>query len=270
MRRARKLLPQLLGAAALTAALVAVITAFSGIGYAQSAAAAQYAPKSTAPPTITGHATVGQVLTATTGTWKSDTKLTFTFQWTRCDTKGSNCIDIANQTAQTYTVAQDDAGHALVVEVTAKNASGSTTQRSKPSGVVGSTGPEGAIKLQNGKISVPASGEKLPNRLIIDGFGSSPSRLSSREPFTIRVHVSDTDGNVVRDALVYAIGLPYNWAHGGVEVRTGMDGWANLVIRPTRAFPLRGHALVMFLRARVEGQNLLGGVSTRRLVQVTS
>jgi hypothetical protein len=38
---------------------------------------------------------------------------------------------------------------------------------------------------------------------------------------------------------------------------------------PTRNLPLRrGSALVVFVRARVEGQSLLAGSSTRRLVQV--
>jgi hypothetical protein len=53
-----------------------------------------------------------------------------------------------------------------------------------------------------------------------------------------------------------------------VEVSTDQTGWATLTIVPTRNMPLgRRNALVMFVRARVEGQALLAGSSTRRLVQ---
>ena len=42
-----------------------------------------------------------------------------------------------------------------------------------------------------------------------------------------------------------------------------------MTINPTVNMPLASTALVMFVRARVEGQSLLTGSSTRRLVQVT-
>ena len=41
-------------------------------------------------------------------------------------------------------------------------------------------------------------------------------------------------------------------------------------ITPTAAMPLHhGNALVMFVRARIEGQSLLAGDLSRRLVQVS-
>ena len=81
--------------------------------------------------------------------------------------------------------------------------------------------------------------------------------------------MADTRGFVVRDALVKVTGLPYAWARTGVEVRTDQTGWATMTIVPTRNLPLgRRNALVMFVRARVEGQSLLAGSSARRLVQI--
>jgi hypothetical protein len=48
-----------------------------------------------------------------------------------------------------------------------------------------------------------------------------------------------------------------------------MEGWAQMQLNPTARLPLRnGFYIVMFVRARKQGDNLLAGVSTRRLVQV--
>jgi hypothetical protein len=162
-----------------------------------------------------------------------------------------------------------DVGKTLRVAVTATNPDGSSTATSSQTAVVPEPGPAGGIAT-GGKTSIPASSVTLPARLIIDGVKFSPSRLVSRAAFTGRFHVSDTRGFLVRDALVKVTGLPYSWARTGAEVRTGQDGWATITIVPTRNLPLgKRAALVMFVRARVEGQSLLAGSSTRRLVQVT-
>jgi len=96
----------------------------------------------------------------------------------------------------------------------------------------------------------------------------SPNPLRSRSAFTARFHVSDTRGFSIQGALVYALGLPYNYARNAPEVATDGTGWATITIQPTAQLPLRrGGALVIFVRARKPGDNLLAGVSTRRLVQ---
>ena len=267
----RKVLPKLLAAAAAIAAIAAALTAVAGTGYADTTPAqANYAPTNTAPPTISGTAQIGQTLTAAPGTWTSSTTPTYAYQWNRCDAQGANCAAVTGSTAQTYTVQSADDGKTLRVVVTATNPSGSGSATSAQTAVVGAAGPEGAVKLQNGQTSIPASSVTLPSRLIIDGVKFSPPRLTSRAAFVARFHVSDTRGFVVRDTLVKVTGLPYSWAQSRAEVRTGQDGWATMTIVPTRNMPLGKHAaLVMFVRARIEGQSLLAGSSTRRLVQVT-
>jgi hypothetical protein len=278
VKRARTLLPRLLGVAGLTAALVAALTAFSGIGSAApTAAQAEYAPTNTTPPSITGTPQVGQVLTAQPGTWTSDTQPTFTYQWQRCNTTGAACSNIGGATNQTYTVQSADQGSTLRVQVTAKNTGGSTQATSAQTSLVQAAaappppaGPAGAIKLPNGQTSIPASSVTLPNRLIVDGVRFSPNPIRSRTEIVARFHVSDSNGNVVRDALVYAIGLPYGWTQNAAETRTNQAGYATLSLVPTRNMPIgRRAALVVFVRARVEGQSLLGGSSTRRLVQAS-
>jgi hypothetical protein len=87
--------------------------------------AAEGAPASTAPPTISGTVAVGQTLTADPGSW-TGSPTSFTYQWRRCDAAGAGCTDIAGATSQTYTVDAADKGFTLRVAVTATNAAGST------------------------------------------------------------------------------------------------------------------------------------------------
>ena len=98
----------------------------------------------------------------------------------------------------------------------------------------------------------------------------APSPLRSHDPLIARFHVVDTRGFSIQGALVYILGLPYGWTFKAAETPTDNTGWATIQMRPTRNLPLshRG-ALVMFVRARKPGENLLAGVSTRRLVQVS-
>jgi hypothetical protein len=266
----RRLLSRLLAAAATLTALAVAVTAFAGSGFAQgSAAQANYAPTAQAPPAISGSAQVGQTLTASQGGWSYQSKPSWTYQWVRCDSAGNNCGNIGGANGTTYKVGQDDVGHTLRVVVTAHNSEGTTAATSAQTSAVANPGPSGAIKLGNGKISIPASTVALPQRLVIDGVQFQPKTIATRAPFIARFHVSDTRGYSVRDVLVYALGLPYAWVAGGSEVRTAQDGWATITVTPSAKLPIhRGHALVMFVRARVEGQDVLAGASTRRLVQI--
>ena len=268
----RRILPRLLGAAATLVALVAAVTAFAGSGFAEgSAAQANYAPTNTTPPAISGTAQVGQTLSASTGSWSYQSTPSYTYQWERCDSAGNNCAALSGSTSTTYGVGNDDVSHTLRVVVTAHNAQGTTAATSAQTAAVTSPGPPGAIDIGGGKISVPASSVTLPNRLIVDGVQFQPSRLHGRASFLGRFHVSDVNGHSVRGALVYALGLPYSWVQSSTEVATGQDGWASITITPSAKLPTsRGHALVIFVRARVQGQPVLAGSSSRRLVQVTT
>jgi hypothetical protein len=185
---------------------------------------------------------------------------------------GSNCATIGGGTATTYTLGSADVGQRLRVKVTGKNSQGSATAASNPTAVVQATGPAlpaGAIKLSNGKYSIPVTSVSLPSRLVVDSIRFAPNPVRSRRTtIELRVHVSDTRGFYVRDALVFSRSTPLVTSAGG-EQHTGQDGWATIRMTPQADFPLRrGYAVQFFVRARKQGDNLLAGVSTRRLVQV--
>ncbi len=117
--------------------------------------------------------------------------------------------------------------------------------------------------------ATPISALSLPDRLVISTVKFQPTSISSHASFIGRFRVTDTKGQPVQGALVYALGLPYSWMNGSPEVATDADGWATILITPTAQLPLtHGTSLVMFLRARKPGENILGGISNRRLVQI--
>jgi hypothetical protein len=268
----RSVLPRLLAAAASIAALAAALTVVAGTGFAQSNTAAQanYAPTNTTKPAISGTAQAGQTLTASQGSWTSDSTVMFTYQWMTCDAQGNNCANIANATNQTYVVATADVGKTIRVTVTAKNASGSTSATSAQTGAVTTTGSSNGGG-QGSTTSVAASTVVLPDRLVIDNVKFSPTRVATRSTFTGRFHVSETQGGKsVSGALVSLTALPYAWGKNmSGEVQTDSSGWATLSIRPSVSLPLGKHvSIVMFVRARVQGQPVLAGSSVRRLVQI--
>ena len=84
------------------------------------------------------------------------------------------------------------------------------------------------------------------------------------------IAVLDTRGYVVRDALVFARSTPLLTSAPG-EQRTARDGWVRLRMTLHADFPLGGgRSVQFFVRVRKPADDLLAGVSSRRLVQVAT
>jgi hypothetical protein len=241
-----------------------VVTASNSIGStlaysAPTAVVSSRAPVSTTLPQISGTATIGATLQASAGTWSGVPPISFAFQWVRNNARGG-WDPIPGAAAQAYTLVAADLGHKLFVQVKATNANGSGFADSPQIGPV--AGAAGAV-------AVPVASVSLPDRLVVSRVQASPAIVRSRQPVVIRFRVTDLQGHPVQGALVYALGLPYGWVANAPETPTAGDGWATIVLRPTVRLPLhRGGALVLFVRTRKPGENLLAGVSTRRLVQI--
>lgn len=220
------------------------------------------APSNTSLPTISGTAAEGQTLSAVPGGWSGAQPINFTYQWSRCDGAGANCAALPGATGQTYNTTSADVAHTLRVAVKASNRLGSASATSGQTALI--------APARGGGAAIPVASVSQPDRLIVDNVKFSPQPLASRRTLTARFHVSDSRGFSVQGALVYAIGLPYSWARNSPETTTDGSGWATVTFTPTANLPLRrGTALVVFVRARKPGDSLLGGVSSRRLVQAT-
>ena len=98
------------------------------------------APANTTLPAISGAAQDGEALTVTNGTW-TNSPTSFAYQWRRCDSSGTGCVDITNAQSATYTIASADVGATIRAVVTASNVGGSTSATSPPTAVVAGVAP---------------------------------------------------------------------------------------------------------------------------------
>lgn len=224
-------------------------------------------PAALTAPAIAGSAATGSKLTVTAGTWSGQAPISLAYAWQRCDAKGGACVAIAGATSTAYAVVSADTGHTLRAQVTASNAGGSTAAVSAQTAVVGAA-VGGRIALPGGGHSVPAASVSPPQRLIVSTVRFAPARIAKRTPFEASFRVTDTNGDAVRGALVYAVALPYGLIAQAPETQTDASGFAVIRLLPTAKLPLRRGSVQFFVRARKAGDPLLAGVSTRRLVQV--
>ena len=227
-------------------------------------------PVNQSPPTISGTPQVGQTLTADVGTWGGTTPITYTYEWRRCDANGGSCSTISGATDKTYALKAVDVGNTLRVRVTGKNTDGSNSATSVPTAVVAAAPPAtsgGCPTSGSGTLDIAAISPPAP--LNIDGQQASPTVIgNSVADLTLRFHVSACSGRPVQGALVYATAVPFEQFDVPAEATTGSDGWATLTLHRASRFPAssRQQLLTVFVRARKSGENLLGGVSNRRLV----
>jgi hypothetical protein len=160
------------GAAGSTLEVTVTGMTSAGSASASSAAtgtvqAAPSAPVNLAVPVVSGSAVVGQVLTASNGSWSGSPAPSFGYQWSQCDVNGQNCGQISGATGSTYTVRSGDLGFTLVVAVTATNSVGSASASSAATGTV-QAAPSAPVNL-----AVPVvSGSAVEGQVLTASNGS--------------------------------------------------------------------------------------------------
>jgi hypothetical protein len=247
------------------------VTATNGDGSTTAASnptdiiqAAQQGPSNTKLPAITGKTVVGETLTANPGTW-TGSGISYTYVWLRCDAAGANCAVIGGATATTYKLVSSDNGRTIRVKVTAKNADGSADATSAQTGVVTTASPATGCPAGTGPINI--ANLTPPARLSIGGQQIVPAVVTpGTQVIRVSFRVTACGGRVVQGALVYGTAVPYQ-QFSTTEQPTGSDGRVVLTMQQLRSFPAssKQQLLVIFARARKSGEDVLGGVSTRRL-----
>ena len=101
-----------------------------------SCSGASSPPVNTSLPVVSGSAVQGQSLSASAGVWSGVPAPTFGYQWQRCNSSGSSCVDVVGATGSSLLLGVADVGSTFVVVVTATNGSGSAVASSLASAVV--------------------------------------------------------------------------------------------------------------------------------------
>jgi hypothetical protein len=258
----------LFGALTGSGAALALVVTF-GVGAGAGSAASTAAPQNTSPPTINGTPKEGQKLVGHRGQW-SGNPTDYNDYWVRCDKDGGSCANISGATDRNgYLLKSVDVGNTIRFKVRATNADGSTFASSVPTALItAATTPPPSNGCAKTGGAIPVAGVSSPAHLTIDQTQVSPSTiLYSTRSLTARFHISACGGSV-EGALVYVTAVPFGQFAIPNEQATGSDGWATLQFSALSGYPTstKQQLLVMFVRARKSGEDVLGGISARRLV----
>lgn len=239
------------------------------------------APTNSTQPSLSGKSVEGEKLHANPGTWNGSAPISFQYQWLSCDATGANCKNIAGETDKTYTIQSSDVGNTVRVKVIAGNRDGSDTAQSDQTAKIAAattttTTTTTPAPSKNGCPSqtsgvVPVTDLSGAASLLISEFKSNPSTiLGSTKTFTLRVRIGSTCGPFVSGAIVYVTAVPYNQFTVPAEANTDSNGYVTLTFDRLSGYPAtsRQTSLVFFIRARKDGENILAGISNRRLVSV--
>ena len=248
-------------------------TVFASSAPTSVVTAAANAPVNTSPPTVIGTPQEGERLTGDRGSFSNHPN-DYNYFWERCDKNGASCANIGGATGSIYRLTSADVGSTLRFKVQATNSNGTTFASSVPTAVVSSakvSPPPSATGCPPGSGAVQVSAVNAPARLLLDAQQSNPQIVrSGTQQITVRYHVSDTCGQSVGGALVYATAVPFSQLTIPAEQMTSSDGWATLDFRSLAGFPVspRQQLIAVFVRARKSGENILAGISARRLFSI--
>ncbi len=229
------------------------------------------APLNTVRPSLSGISKVGQALAVCCGSWSGTQPIALAFRWVRCGPNGAApCDPIAGATQQSYTLTTTEIGHTVEAFVDASNPYGMVETATSQSGTVVRAEPLGAVRLPDGRFSIPVTSVALPARLLIAGISLNPARIRSRLRGTvITVRVVDSRHFAVRGALVTVTGFPAAWLTRIGPQRTGLNGTLKLRLRPTAKLPLtKDGSLALSVRASKPNANPFTGISTSRVFRI--
>ncbi len=145
------------------------VTATNEVGAASatsgpSAIVAPAPPVKKGAPKVTGSGQDGQLMSASTGTWKGTPPFSYSYRWEACNALGEACAIIPGATEASYRAASSQIGGRLRVIVTAANSVGSASatsaasKRIVPGPPVSTAPPVISGSLQEGQTLTAATG----------------------------------------------------------------------------------------------------------------
>ena len=251
----------LLGALAGTLVVLAAIAGRAEIGDA--------APQVRREPVAAGdlrHARGRKTLTTTNGNWTGTAPITFTYSWRRCDADGGSCVAIGGTNQNTYVLKKVDVGNTIRVRVTARNNDGIDAL---------DVGPDCGRPRSHRRLRAAATATRRSrsraSRCRTGSSSTAADQPRRRRPLDAAsspcASTSSCKGKPVQGALVYGEAVPVQpvLVSGGAAHRRRRLGDHD---EPRGRLPRHQQQalLMVFARARKAGEDLLAGVSTRRLV----
>jgi hypothetical protein len=222
-------------------------------------------PVEVSPPTISGQAVVGQTLTATTGSWRGNQPISYTFKWQTCNSAQTSCVN-NGETGNTFTIPAGDVGKRIRVKVFAKNNAGETPGLSDPTAIVQQSGGGGG-----GGNSVPVSALVAGDRIVVQTVTFQPNPVTSRsQSIRVTIKLTDQKGKAVRDAFASIVSTPV-LTSTPEAAQTDSNGTVVYTLTPRSNFPLKtGYSVQFYVKGYRQGDSTLAGVSGGRLVQVAT
>jgi hypothetical protein len=121
-------------------------------------------PTNNVAPSISGTPQDGKTLTAKKGTWTPSKNVTYKYLWETCN--GSSCTPLSTATKPTLVLKSTDVGLSITVEVTAKDAAGSTTVSA------GEVGPVAGPAPPSLKSAPKITGTLVPGKTLTGSTGT--------------------------------------------------------------------------------------------------
>jgi hypothetical protein len=177
------------------------------------------APVNTAPPSVSGTAQDGLVLSRSgRGSWSDAGALSYADQWERCSSTGAGCAAVPGATGTVYRATAADVGHKLELAVTATDQYGLTaTATSGATGVVADPVAPAATVLpaftgvaQKGQVlTITGRGSwTSPDQLTFseqwercDSTGAGCTAIAGATGFVYRVSTADYGGHEITVAV---------------------------------------------------------------------
>lgn len=133
-------------------------------------------PVNTALPLISGTARDGQALMTTAGSWVSNSPLSYSYSWSRCNSAGTSCVKVTTATTSSYPLTSADVNHVIKAVVTAKDSTGHTGMAlAKPVGPVEAPPPP---SLNSTAPVISGTTQSYDTLTTTNGVWSSPDTLT--------------------------------------------------------------------------------------------